>query len=203
MQGYILNITRAKNEDLIVHVLTHKRLYTLYRFYGARHATINLGYKIDFTIEQQLGFLPKLRNITHLGYSWLKDLHKSLLWQQFIKLLYLHLRDLEDIESFYMEMLDSLAKKFTRQNPKRAIIEEYVKLLEYEGRLHRDFVCFVCEQPIEEPTLVRSFLPAHTHCVGHEALSKKRLAYLFAHKDAQYLDDKEIERLWNIILQGL
>lgn len=204
MQGYILSITKAKNEDLIVSILTKKRLYTLYRFYGARHSTINLGYKIDFEVEIQIGYMNRLRNITHLGFSWLKDMHKNLLWQQFIHRLYLHLRELEKLDSFYYDLLENLAKKLSKQHPKRAIIEGYVALLKHEGRLHPPSSCFICEEPINESTaLVRGFLPAHTHCVPKSPISLEKLDFLYTHKDTQLFDEQEIEYLWNIILEGL
>ena len=204
MQGFILNVTRAKNEDLIVSVLTQKRLHTLYRFYGARHSTINIGYKIDFDIEYQIGYMPRLRHITHLGFSWLKDLGKAMAWQQFIKLLYRHLQEIEEPGNFYFDLLQRVCIKLTRQNPKRAIIESYVALLEHEGRLHDTLYCFVCERKIEkEPVLVRSFLPAHTSCVPKDSFDKKKIEYLFAYKDSQFLDGEEIERLWSILTEGV
>ncbi len=204
MQGFILNITRAKNEDLIVSILTQRRLYTLYRFYGARHSTINLGYKIDFEIEQTIGYLPRLRHITHLGFRWLRDYHKVILWQQFIKLLFAHLKDIQEPGRFYFDLLESLALKLTRQHPKRAIIEHYVELLEYEGRLHKDWSCFVCEEKIQDdPTLVRALLPAHTYCIPTDPFSQRAIAFLFEYKDSQYLEDEEIERLWQLLSQGL
>ncbi len=203
MQGYILNITKAKNEDLIVTILTQKKIYTLYRFYGARHSTINLGYKIDFEVEYQLGYLPKLRSITHLGYSWLKDMQKNLAWQQFIKLYYDHLKELEEVESFYIKLLDKIAKKLTRQNPYRAIIEGYVELLEHEGRLHTEPYCFVCEAKVEHPALARAFLPAHESCIAQEGFSQTKLSYLYRYKDAQFFEDSEIQRLWQTLMLGL
>ncbi len=48
MQGYIIHITRVKDEDLIVTILTQNVIKTTYRFYGARHSSVHLGYKIDF-----------------------------------------------------------------------------------------------------------------------------------------------------------
>ncbi len=203
MQGYILHITRAKNEDLIITTLTANRLYILYRFYGARHSSINLGYKIDFTIEYQLGFLPKLRNVTHLGFSWLKDTQKHSIWQQFIKLYYRHLQGLEEIDPFYKELLDKIALKITKQNPKRAIIEGYVELLEYEGRLHKEFVCFVCEKKIDNPALGRALLPAHSSCIGEEGFAAPKLSYLYRYKDTLLFEDEEIRRLWHTLLLGL
>ncbi len=54
MQGYILDVKPVKDDDLIVTILTPTRVYTTYRFYGARHSNINVGYKIDFEIEHNL-----------------------------------------------------------------------------------------------------------------------------------------------------
>ncbi len=204
MQGYILKVTPAKNEDLIVAVLTKERLYTLYRFYGARHSTINLGYKIDFEIQYDIGYLPRLRHIIHLGFSWLKSLQKALIWQQFIKLLYDHLKDIEEPEAFYFEMLDILAKRIEKQNPKRAIIESYIKLLEFEGRLHKEFECIICEEKIvDDPVLVRAFLTAHPHCIPKKIFNRKKIEYLIRNQDTQFLDDEEIEALWQIVQEGL
>lgn len=204
MQGYILHITKAKNEDLIVTILSTNKLYTLYRFYGARHSSINLGYKIDFSIEYQLGFLPKLRNVTHLGFSWLKDIQKHSLWQQFIQLYWRHLENLEDIDSFYIELLDKIALKITKQNPKRAIIEGYIELLEYEGRLHKEFVCSICEKKINSlAALCPTFLPAHPECIKKEGLDLLKLSYLYQHKSALFFDDQEIQHLWEILLLAL
>ena len=204
MQGYILKITQAKNEDLIVNILTPSKLYTLYRFYGARHSTINVGYKIDFTIEHQIGYMDRLRNITHLGFPWQRDLERMLLWQRFMKVLYEHLRGIEDIASFYYHLLEDLSKRITRQDPKRALIEGYVRLLEYEGRLLKEPLCFVCERKIEEdPVVVRSYLLAHTACIPKHPLKKSHVAHLFTHKDAQYLSEEEVAELFEVMMQGL
>lgn len=54
MQGYIIDIKNVKEDDLIVTVLAQEAIYTTYRFYGARHSTINIGYKIDFELESNL-----------------------------------------------------------------------------------------------------------------------------------------------------
>ncbi len=202
MQGFILRVTKVKNEDLIVNVLTTRHLFTLYRFYGARHSTINLGYKIDFEVEYEPGYLPKLRHVTHLGFAWLRDLQKHLIWQRFITLLYAHLREFEEVDDFYFSMLDRLAKKLTRQEPRRACIEEYVRLLEFEGRLHTHMQCFLCDKEVHEPALARAFLPAHAHCIGKEPFAKQKIDYLFRYKDTQFLDDGEVERLWQTLQEG-
>ena len=51
MQGFIINLNRVKEEDLNVTILSRGSLETLYRFYGARHGVINLGFKIDYEVE--------------------------------------------------------------------------------------------------------------------------------------------------------
>ena len=64
MQGYIIRLNRARDEDLVVTILTQQNLETLYRFYGARHSTINLGFKIDFESEISLkSSIGRLRDV--------------------------------------------------------------------------------------------------------------------------------------------
>ncbi len=204
MQGYILKVTRAKNEDLIVTILTPATIHTLYRFYGARHSTINLGYKIDFEIEYTLGYMPKLRRITHLGFSWLKTLSKALIWQRFITLLAKHLEGIEEIDPFYFELLEKIAKKLAKQDAKRVMIESYIELLRFEGRLHTHFECLVCETPIQEdPVLVRAFLSAHSSCIPKRTFDRKKIEYAMRYADTQFLEDEEIEGLWQILQEGL
>ena len=205
MQGYILNIVRVKEEDLIVTLLTHTNLKTLYRFYGARHANINLGYKIDF--EEQ--FSPKstinmLRNVLHLSVPWILDIEKFYLWQQFIKLLYQHLRDIEEMDTFYFNLLDEVSIKFNKQNPKRCLIESYVKILLHEGRLHSDFTCFICESEIKNDlVLTRGFLPAHKRCLFGRIVDKEKSATLFKTGSTLFLEDEEVDFLWKIMEEGL
>jgi recombinational DNA repair protein (RecF pathway) len=204
MQGYILKTTRSRDEDLIVTILTKNNLYTLYRFYGARHSPIGLGNKIDFTIEPQVGYMDRLRNVLHLGFVWQKEMEKVLVWQQFIRLLYDHLKEIETIDEFYYDLLEELTRKLKRQNPKRAVLEGYVKLLEHEGRLHKEPVCFLCEGVIkEDPVYVRSFLPAHHSCVPKPSVRAKAAEHLFTHYDSQYLCDAEVEILFQTLCEGL
>ncbi len=206
MQGYILNIVRVRDEDLIVSLLTQNRLKTLYRFYGARHANINLGFKIDFEIQTSpKSTIGMLRHVLHLGTQWMVDFQKFYLWQQFCRLLYQHLRDIENIDPFYFELLEAISQRMQKQNPKRLLIESYLKLLAHEGRLHHDNLCFLCNQEITEEQIVlaRGFLPAHMRCLGARNFQKQKIDTLFESGYTLFFDDKEIDALWQIIEEGL
>jgi len=205
MQGYIINLNKVKDEDLIVSILTDSNFYTTYRFYGARHSIINIGFKIDFELESNLkSTIPRLKDVIQISYPWILDSKKLYCWQRFLKLFYPHLKDVQEIESFYFELLDELAHKMEKQDPKRAICESYVKLCEYEGRLHIDYECLLCEEIIEDNiSLVRSFIPTHSRCSYSKSFKLSQIQELFEEKTTISFNDEEIEYLWNILLQGL
>ncbi|PIF03869.1 MAG: recombination protein RecO [Arcobacter sp.] len=205
MQGYIININNVRDEDLIVSILTKTQVYTTYRFYGARHSTINLGYKIDFELETNMrSNIPRLKDVLQIGYPWIMDHTKLYCWQRFLKLFYPHLKDVGDIEEFYYNLLDELAHKIIKQSPKRAIIESYIKLCEHEGRLHTEYECLLCEEIIKDDiSLVRSFLPTHKKCSYSKAFQLSQIKELFEEKSLINFNEKEVEYLWNILLQGL
>lgn len=125
-------------------------------------------------------------------------------WQRFVKLFYPHLKDVEEIDGFYFNLLDELVHKMIKQNSKRAICEIYIKLLEYEGRLHTEYICLLCEQPIKEKiSLVRSFHPVHPKCAYSKKFDFYKIDELFTDKSLISLDDEEVEYIWRILLQGL
>lgn len=203
MQGFILHTQRVREEDLIVYLLSPKALFKAYRFYGLRHSSILSGYKLDFELETSATFLPRLKDTLHLGFSWLLERDKMLLWQEFIRLFYKHLKDIEHCEGFYFALLDECVKRFARQNPKRVIIDAFTRLLEFEGRLHRDFHCFACEQSLEnEAILIRSFLCACPSCAQGANFDIKALQRLFNEKNSAHFSDEEIELLFDIVKQG-
>lgn len=204
MQGYIINFNRVKDEDLLVTVLTAQKVITLYRFYGARHSHINLGYKIDFEAKSSIkSSIPQLSGVLHLASRWNLEHERMLVWQSYIKLFYLHLKDVDEIHTFYFNLLDECSEIWQRQNPKRVAIEAYVKLLEHEGRLHSKLICFNCEQTItDDPALTRGFLPAHKKCIWSESFDRLHVTSLFETKSSMLVDDKDIDRLWKIVLEG-
>ncbi len=204
MQAYILRLQACREEDLLVTLLTPKHIKTAYRFYGARHSTINLGYKIDAELQSLArSNLPQLRNVLHLANKWQFQRDKMLLWQHFINLFYEHLKGLEDIDEFYFDLLDTVAVKMEKQNPKRLQVEAYLSLLDYEGRLHTEPKCFLCEQDIsDEIALARAFLPAHPKCIFSEPMPKKDIDELFESRSTILLDNSLVERLWQVMLEG-
>jgi recombinational DNA repair protein (RecF pathway) len=205
MQGYILNIVRVKDEDLIVSLLSKNSLQTLYRFYGARHSTINLGFHIDFVVQHsQKSSIPMLREVLHLGEFWQNNHEVFYIWQSFIKLLHRHLKDVVEVDEFYYHLLYSSSNKIQKQNPKRVLIESYLKLLEHEGRLHLEFECIICEKSIKENlVLKRGYISAHYDCLFGYTFDKKLIQNLFITKSTLLLDNDQVDILWDILCEGL
>ncbi|MCH5336253.1 MAG: recombination protein RecO [Campylobacter sp.] len=204
MQGFILHTQKVKDEDLIVYILSKNKVLKTYRFYGLRHSSILNGYKIDFAIEDNPSFLPRLKDVLHLGFLWVTQREKMFLWQEFIRLLYAHLKDIDELDSFYFELLDSCAKKLLKQNPKRVIIDAYAQILEFEGRLHKDFICFSCDEKIEgEITLLRAFLPAHNTCALGYSFEREKLQEFYESKNSSVFEDTQIEKIYTLIKEGL
>lgn len=204
MQGYILNTQKVRDEDIIVTILTKDRLYKAYRFYGARHSNITQGYKIDFELESDERFLPKLHNVLHLGFSWLNLRTHLLIWQKFMRLYFLHLQDTENLDKFYFEILEKMALKFSRQEPKRVIVQSYVEILDYEGRKNSNFYCFLCDEIIENKVaLARGFLPAHENCLLKQGFEKEEILQLLNTKSTIHLNDTEVDKFYEIVCLGL
>ena len=205
LQGFIINLQKVKDEDLIVSILGSDKVYTLYRFYGARHSILNIGYKIDFEIDTNLkGSIHRLKDVMQLGFAWMGEFEKMYAWQRFVKLFYSHLKDVEHIDDFYFVLFNEMLVKITKQNPKRALLEGYIKLLEHEGRLHNEHICLLCEEKIENNiSLVRGFLPTHPKCSYSRSFESNHIEELFNEKSAINLNDEEVDYLWQIILQGL
>jgi len=205
MQGYIINLNKVKDEDLIVTIISKGNLQTLYRFYGARHGTINIGFKIDYEIEESAkSTIHRLKDVIHIGFKWINDYTKLRLWQDFLALFHKHLKDAEDIGDFYFDLIENASKEWNKQNPKRVAIEAYVKLLAHEGRLHTEKICFLCANKIEgEISLIRAFLPTHKECTYTLGINANALDELFDNKSSLFLNDEEVDRLWLVLLEGL
>jgi len=205
MQGYIINLNKVKDEDLIVTIISKDSLETLYRFYGARHGTINIGFKIDYEIEESSkSTISRLKDVIHIGFKWINDYKLLRVWQDFLSLFHKHLKDAEELGSFYFDLIENASKEWNKQNPKRVAIESYVKLLEHEGRLHNERTCFLCSKAIEsEISLIRAYLPTHPECSHTLSINNTGLKELFDNKSSLFLSDKEVDRLWYVLLEGL
>ncbi len=186
-------------------VLTSRDVRTYYRFFGARHSILQLGNLIDFEVEGEDGrFLPRLRSLSHIGFPWLFDKNRLLIWHNFIKLFEPHLKDTEEIESFYYDLLLQAAKKWGKQNPKRIVCESYIQLLEYEGRVHDEENCYICETPImEQMSLMQAYIPAHPECLYSASLPKGKIATFFKTQKTLHLEDHEVAYLFDIVMKGL
>lgn len=204
MQGYIIDLKVVKDDDLIVTLLCENELITSYRFYGARHSNINIGYKIDFELEKTKSSIPRLKDVIQLGFPWILNNQKMYAWQRYLKLFYPHLKELEDLEPFYFFLLDNLVSKIEKQNVLRAILESYLLLLEHEGRLHTDFECLICEIEINSNlSMIRGFLPVHKECIRGKVFDYKKIKEFFLTKKSINLNDNEVENLFEILLLGL
>ena len=205
MQGFILNLNKVKDEDLVVVILSKNNLDTLYRFYGARHSVINLGFMIDYESESSAkSTISRLKDVMHISYKWINNNKYLRLWQDFITLFYKHLKDTYEVDEFYFNLLNYASDNWSKQNPKRVAIESYVKLLEHEGRLQNEMECFLCHEPIDgDISLIRAFLPTHRECTHTLEVNKNGLKELFTNKSSLFLNDKEIDRLWYVLLEGL
>jgi len=199
-----LHTVRVRDEDLIVKILTKNEVLTLYRFYGARHSYINVGNYIDFIVEESpKATIKRLRNVVQLPFKFMFDLQKMLDYKIFVSLLNKHLFDVTKIDEFYFNWLIEITNMLDKRDSKRLFIESYVKLLEKEGRLHKDFKCFLCEEKIKNNiALTRAFLPAHEKCIMADGFENEKVELLFNEKKSLLFDDKEIERLWKIINLG-
>ncbi len=205
MKGFIINLRKAKNEDVIVTVLSNSRLGTYYRFFGARHSILQIGNLIDFELEENSGnFMPKMRHLSQMSFPWLFSTNHLFIWQNFLKLFYPHLKDTSEIDNFYFDLLYESAKKWDKQNPKRLAVEAYLKLLDYEGRLYDNGFCYICEEILEQEIgLMRAFIPAHPHCIYAHAYSKDKIFQLFNTQSTIFIEDNIINKLYNTLLKGL
>ena len=204
LQGYIINTTPQKNEDLIVTILTKQKIKRLYRFYGARHSIIHVGHKIDFELEVSGLYMPKLKNTIHLGFSWESRHDRLYVWQQFLRLLNKHLIDAGELDEFYYTMLEKGSKKMDRQNPQRVALEMMISLLKFEGRIYDGERCFVCNNMLKEDiSLARSMLFAHPECIGGKIFEKNMVLNLLKNGSSAKIDDDEIEKFWQVVIKGL
>jgi len=204
MRGFIINIRKAKNEDVVVTVLSNNSVKSYWRFFGARHSILQIGNLIDFEEEASTNnFMPKMRKVSHLSFPWIFNPNHLLIWQNFIKLFEPHLKETIEIDHFYFDLLLNAAKKWHKQNPKRLAVESYTALLAHEGRLYDNGFCYICEKILEDKIgLMRAYLPAHPNCIYAYPLDKKSIFKLFNTHSTIHLEATEVQELYRILLKG-
>ncbi len=139
-----------------------------------------------------------------MGFPWLFDKNRLLLWHNFMKRFELHMRDAQEIDSFYYTLLLNAAKKWDRQNPKRIVCESYIQLLKYEGRLYPEEICYICEQRIEEEiALMQSLKPTHPSCIYSPPMPTKKIFDFFKSKKTVFLEDYEVDYIFDVVMKGL
>ncbi len=203
MQGFLLETRSIKDEDLIVSVITESELKTLYRFYGKRHSILNVGRKIDFEEENDDKFLPKLRNVLHLGYLWEREMERLYYWQRFCVLLKKHLEGVHNLDRIYFDTLDKGAIKLSKQHPLRVVLEMHAILLDFEGRAQIEGTCFLCEEQLKEDVaLAQGFVLAHPHCLKSKSFKLEKIERLFRTQSSIHLEIHELEELWRTLNLG-
>jgi len=205
LKGFVIALRRASNEDMIAVILSRESIRSYYRFYGARHSILQLGHLVDFEVEGDgRGFMPRLRSLSQTNFRWLRDQNRLLLWHNFIKLFEPHLRDTEDLDSFYYDLLLQAAMRWERQNPQRIIIESYASILQQEGRLHPIQECYICEGRLDKSVaLMSSFRPAHPECIYSLALELEPTKDFLESGRSIVLDDESVEQICSVVLKGL
>ena len=205
MKGFILELRRAKNEDMIVTLLTTDSIKRYYRFFGARHSILQLGHLVDFEVEGDDGrFMPRIRGLSHFGFEWLYDHNRLQLWHNFINLLAPHLKDSDIVEPFYYDLLLQSAQRWHKQNPKRIICDSFVSILNYEGRVHTEDYCYICEEPlIGSISLMRAFIPTHSYCISGVSINKEKFFEFLKSGSSINYEDDEIELLYSVVMRGL
>lgn len=204
LQGFISGIKKLKNEDIIVNIITESHFLTLYRFYGLRHSIINIGRKIDFEVDYNGIFMPRLRAISQLGFTWENDCYKMRYFQRFLHCLDNHLKGTEEISSFYFKLLNLALKIIQKQSPNRALLDLYAMLLENEGRKSLEDSCFICDKTLgDKIRIARGFLSGHSHCInGDFEIEKERFFGFLRSNKSIFFSEYEVESLVEILLRG-
>jgi len=126
-----------------------------------------------------------------------------MIWHNFIQKFEPHLKDADEIDPFYFNLLLDAARRWEKQNPKRIVCESYIKMLTYEGRLYPDEYCYICEQHIdEEIALMQAFKPAHPSCIYSPALPTKKVFDFFKSKKTTFFEDYEVNLLFDVVMKG-
>ncbi|MFK5976803.1 MAG: recombination protein RecO [Sulfurovum sp.] len=201
----MLEIVPAKNEDMIVTILTNYGISKYYRFFGARDIILQFGHLINFTIDREFDkdSISKMRSLSLIEFPWLKHVDKRLFWSQFLKLFYTHVIDIKKVDIFYFNILLLSIQKWDKSNHKRIICESYINILKYENRLSPLIKCHICNEVFKDNiAFIDELKPTHPKCSKSHPIAIKKMVNFFNTKNSIFLSDDEIERLLEIIMRG-
>ena len=204
MRGFILSINKAKKEDLVVTVLSINSKESYYRFFGARHSIIQIGYFIDFELlSDDSRYLPRLKSVRHIDFPWIMNNHRVDIWRDFIKALDKHLYDKTKVDNFYFELLLKSALILDKQNPKRVVCESYLHILEHEHRLNTNPICLICQNKIfNQVSLMQGYKMTHPNCINQYSFDIDLILDFFKSKSTINIEDKEINLLFTRVIDG-
>jgi hypothetical protein len=81
--------------------------------------------------------------------------------------------------------------------------DEYQKLTQKLYSIQNQ-KCFICEELIEnQVSLMQAFRIAHPHCIYTPALPAKKVFDMFVSKKTVFMDNSEIDYMYDIIMRGL
>lgn len=204
MRGFILSINKAKEEDLVVTVLSINAKESYYRFFGTRHPIFQIGYLIDFELlSDNSKYLPRLKSVKHIDFPWIIDNNRVNIWTDFIKALDKHLHDKTKVDDFYFELLLKSALLLNKQNPKRVVCESYLHLLEHEHRLNTNPICLICQNKIyNKVSLMQGYKMTHPNCINQNSFNIDLILDFFKSKSTIHIEDKEINLLFKRVIDG-
>jgi hypothetical protein len=204
MKGFVLSVKQAKKEDCIVILLTDTEIRSYYRFFGMRHSILKVGHLLNFEVEgENTQFLPRLRKLSLLEFSWTMDKNKKLLWDNFIQRIEIHLRDAKNIEDFYYHLLIQASQRWDKQNPKRLVCESYIELLTYEKRLSLEKHCLICQEAIQEDlAFIQGFKAVHAKCISNPRPSSPKVFECLKTQSTIFLEEVEVDILFAVLMKG-
>ena len=79
----------------------------------------------------------------------------------------------------------------------------YAQLLNFEGRKNPLSTCIICEKETsDEIAISRGIICGHKSCIQGETFQKSHIAQ-WLNLQGEFLEDLEVEKLWNILMLGL
>jgi len=205
VKGFILSTTLVREEDKIVKILTPTEIFTLYRFYGARHSPIQRGNLIDFVIEKNpKGGIDRLRSPVQIPLlSPTLPLFLPLQWENFFQFLAFHFRGISTISPFYYRKLVAMGEELGVRPSLRVLVEGLFEIFQFEGILPPIGKCGRCGLPTgERVALEKNTLHwCHPDCLPSTPhFFSPALGELYLYRKTLLFSQGELEKLWFFLI---